>query len=101
MHHPALPVPTTQLRRQIHKALDLAVQVAIGDVAAVLAPFAGQDALAGRVGGERGDRGVADEREAALLVQPGAAVEAGGEELVLEGGVDDADDGAVVDEEAD
>lgn len=100
MHHPTLAIPRPNLRRHIYKALNFAMHITVRDIAAIFTPFTGEDTL-GRGIGWHGRNRVADERELAFLVQPGAAPAAGGEELVLEGGVDYADDGAVLDDEAD
>ncbi len=100
MHHPPLTIPTPNLRRHVYKALNLAVHITVRDVAAILTPLTREDTLQRGVGGHGRDR-VPNEWELALLVEPGTAPAAGGEELVLEGGVDYADDGAVLDDEAD
>ena len=100
MHHPPFTIPTPNLRRHVHKALNLAVHITVRDVAAIFTPLAREDTLRRGVGGHGRDR-VANEWELAFLVEPGTAPAAGGEELVLEGGVDYADDGAVLDDEAD
>lgn len=101
MHHPTPPLSPPSLSSHIQEALNLAMHVPIRDIPAILAPLAGEDALSGRIWRHRGGGRVADKGELAFLVEPGATAGAGGEELVLEGGVDDADDGAVVENEGD
>lgn len=70
-------------------------------IPAILAPLAREDAFPGRIRGHRRNRRIANKRQLALFVQPCAAAGAGGEELVCEGSVDDADDGFVGDNKAD
>lgn len=77
------------------------MHVPIRNILAILAPLAGENAFFGSVCWHRGDGRVADEGESTFFVEPGAAAGAGGEELILEGGVDDADYGAVVEDEGD
>lgn len=98
MHHTSLSTSPTYLRSQVQEALDLAVHVPVGNVPAILAPFAGQDTPGRRI---RRHSAVADEGQTVRPVQPGSAAAAGREELVLERGVDDADDGTVVENEGD
>lgn len=100
MHHTPLPTPPANFRRHVNKTLDLTVQVPVRRVSAVLAPLAREDASLRRGCGQRRD-GVTQEREALGFVQPGAFAAAGGEGLVEEWGVDDADDGHAGDDEAD
>lgn len=101
MNHTTLPATRTQFRSQIHKTFDFAAQVPIGNIPTILTPLAREDTLCRCVRGHGRDRRFANEWELASLVEPGSAANAGGEELALEGLVDYADDGAVVDDEAD
>lgn len=101
MRHPTLPTAAPNFRRHIHKTLDLAMQIPVRLVPAVLTPLAREDALLRRSRGHWRDGRVSDQRELARFVQPGAAAGARGEELVLERGVDYPDDRVLVDEKAD
>ena len=101
MHHTALPTPTSQFRRKINKALNLAMHIPVGNITAILPPLAGENALRGRIRRHRRDGRVLYEREPARLVQPGTAPAAGGKKLVLERRVDDAQHGAVGDDKTD
>lgn len=60
MHHPTPPIPPTNLSSHIDKTLDLAMHIAVWDIAAVLAPLAAEDALRGRVRGHGRDGGLVD-----------------------------------------
>lgn len=101
MHHPALAIPSTQLRSHVQKTLDFAVHIAIRDISPIFAPLAREDTLRRGIRWHGRDRWIADEGEAARLVEPCTAAAAGGEELVLEWSVDDADGWTVLHDEAD
>lgn len=100
MHHATFTTAPADFRRHVDEALDLAVQIPIRRVSAVLAPLAREDTSLGRGFGQGRD-GISQQREALGLVQPGAFAAAGGEGLLEERGVDDADDGLAGDDEAD
>ncbi len=100
MHHAPFPIPAADLGRHIHEALDLPVQVAVSPVPAVLSPLTREEAALRGIGRQRRD-GVSEERESLRLVEPGTAPPARREELPQERGVDDADDGLAVQDEAD
>ena len=60
MNHPTPPIPPTNFSSHIDKTLNLAMHIAIRDIAAVLAPFTAEDALRGRVRGHGRDGGLVD-----------------------------------------
>lgn len=75
------------------------MQISTRDIPTVLAPLARKDALSRCVSRHRGYRRLADERELDFLIQPGATTSARREELVLKRGIDDADNGSVIEDE--
>lgn len=101
MHHASLTSSPSNLSCHIHKTLHLAMQIPIRRIPSVLAPLTREDAFTRRVRRHGWDRGVADQRESTPLIQPGAAARTGWEELIHERGINDANYGAVVDDESD
>lgn len=97
VHHP----PT--FRSHSHKTLNLARHVSPRDISSILPPLTCKDTPPRRRGRHRGD-GVTAERQPARatgVIQPGASADTGREHLIHGGGVDDADNWAVVDEKPD
>lgn len=77
------------------------MHIPIRPILAILTPLTREDAFPGRIRGHRRNRRIANKGELALFIQPCAAAGTRRKELVCEGGVDDADDGLVGDDEAD
>lgn len=99
MNHPSFPSSTHTLSGHVQKTVDFAVQISIRDISTVLAPLAREDALARCINRHRGDRRLADEGKLDLFIQPRATTSTRREQLVLEWGIDDADNGPVVKDE--
>jgi hypothetical protein len=68
VYHTALTTTSGAFGSHIHKTLNLAMHVAVGNIAAVFAPLAGEDALGRGVGWHGWDGGFLDEWETAFFV---------------------------------
>lgn len=110
MNHSAFAPSATKLRSHVHKTVDFAMHVSLGDISPILPPLTAENAAARRIRWERRDR-VSCERELltwfvgrrrrSAVVHPGAVAGAGGVGDVQEGRVDDTDDGNAVEAHGD
>lgn len=100
MHHTTLTSSTSNLSRHIQETLDLPVQIAIGHITSILAPFTAKHTSLGCLLRHRRHR-VAHQRQSSSLIQPSSLARTSGKDLVQKGCVDDSDSRLVVENKGD
>lgn len=100
MHHPSLTIPSTDFSGHVNETLHFSRQIPIYMIPSILPPLTAKNTTLRRLS-RHGRDWSSDQGEPLCFIEPGPSTATGGKQLVQHRGVNDADDGLVIDDERD